>query len=155
VSKDIKVVLLILAILAITVVIVIEIIYVPAIQTPPSSSSPPTSSESTHSEPQKQWIKIRTFAGVGDKTTALFNISSNKWRINWAVETKRPDLGVFVLYVYPEGETRSYMFIEQIMHDCDGDYNDTTYVYEGNGSFYIRIECSNLKGWTLEVESWQ
>lgn len=123
--------------------------------TPPSSSSPPTSSESTHSEAQKQWVKIQTFAGIGDKTTALFNISSNKWRINWAVETKRPDLGVFVLYVYPEGETRSYMFIEQIMHDCDGDYNDTTYVYEGNGNFYIRIECSNLKGWTLEVESWQ
>lgn len=101
---------------------------------------------------QEKWVKVQTFTGKGDKTTALFHISGTQWRINWAVETKRPDLGVFVLYVYPKGETESFRFIEQIMHDCDGDYSDTTYIYEGNGSFYIRVECSNLKSWTIEVE---
>lgn len=101
-------------------------------------------------EAQDEWVQVKTFTGKGDKTTATFHISGSKWRINWAVETKSPDLGVFVFYVYPEGET-GYKFIEQIMHS-DGDYSDTTYMYEGNGSFYIKVDTSNIESWTIEVE---
>jgi len=99
---------------------------------------------------QEEWVTVKTFTGQTDKTTETFHISGAKWRINWEVETKSPDLGVFVFYVYPEGGT-GYKFIEQIMHS-DGDYSDTTYMYEGNGSFYLKVETSNLESWTIEVE---
>jgi len=97
---------------------------------------------------QEEWGQVQTFTGKGDKTTAPFHISGSKWRINWTVKAEEPKYAAFYLRVYREGETVGS--VENISHDGVG--SDTTYIYEGNGSFYIRVGAANLKSWTIEIE---
>jgi len=98
---------------------------------------------------QEEWRDVIGFTGKGDKTTAPFHISGAKWRINWTVTEAVAGMGVFGFFVYPEGET--VMYVESIMHS-DGSASDTTYIYKGKGSFYIKVGAANLSSWTIEVE---
>ena len=52
------------------------------------------------------------------------------------------------LSVYPEGETGSA--IKTISHS-GGSRVGTTYIYEGEGCFYIKVVVDNLKDWRLEI----
>lgn len=97
---------------------------------------------------QEEWQDVITFTGKSDKTTVPFYISGAKWRINWTVTAEEPDLALFIFFVYPEGETA--MYVESIWQDGVG--SDTTYIYEGNDSFYIKVGAANLEKWTIEVE---
>ncbi len=100
---------------------------------------------------QQQWVQVASFTGKSDKTTAPFDISGSKWRINWTVETEVPEypgLTMFSCFVYREGETSIY--VDTLIHF--GPDSDTTYIYEGNGSFYLKIGAANAKSWTVVVE---
>lgn len=100
-------------------------------------------------EAQEEWVQVGVFTGKGDKTTAPVDISGAKWRINWTAEEAVDGVGIFGFFVYPEGET--VMYVESIMHS-DGSASDTTYIYQGKGSFYIKVGAANLSSWTIEVE---
>jgi hypothetical protein len=97
---------------------------------------------------QEEWVTVETFTGQGDKTTAPFQISGAKWRISWTVEADEPEYAVFGFFVYPEGETA--MYVESVSQDGIG--SDTTYIYQGNDSFYIKVLGANLESWNIEVE---
>lgn len=97
---------------------------------------------------QEEWVTVTTFTGKSDKTTAPFHISGAKWRINWTVKADEPEYAGFHFFVYPEGET--VMYVESVSQDGIG--SDTTYIYTGNGSFYITVLAANLKSWTIEIE---
>ena len=98
---------------------------------------------------QEEWVTVKTFTGKTDKTTAPFHISGAKWRINWTANAEDPEFGVFGFFVYPEGET--VMYVESVTH-YQGSASDTTYIYQGNGSFYIKVSAANMQSWTIEVE---
>lgn len=97
---------------------------------------------------QEEWVTVKTFTAKSDKTTETFYISGAKWRINWTANAESPEFGVFGFFVYPEGET--VMYVESVSHDGSG--SDTTYIYQGNNSFYIKVLAANLSSWTIEVE---
>lgn len=95
---------------------------------------------------EEEWKEIKTFSGSSDKTTEPFEVSSNRWRINW--EADAGEMGIFGFFVYPEGETVSY--VESVSHDGGG--SDTTYIYEGSGSYYLKVLAANLSSWAISVE---
>jgi hypothetical protein len=97
---------------------------------------------------QEEWVTVETFIGQGDKATAPFQISGSKWRISWTVEADEPEYAAFGFFVYPEGETT--MYVESVTQDGIG--GDTTYIYQGNDSFYIKVLAANLSSWTIVVE---
>lgn len=103
----------------------------------------------TVSRAQEEWVKVQTFTGQGDKTTAPFHISGSEWRINWTAVPESPEFGGFGFFVYPEGETASYVESIDTPH---GSGSDTTYIYEGKGNFYVKVFAANESSWTIEIE---
>lgn len=91
---------------------------------------------------------LKHLLGKDGKTTAPFHISGSKWRVHWTVEAEEPEYAMFDFWVYPKGETVGY--VEHISQDGVG--GDTTYIYEGNGSFYIKVFAVFLKRWTIKLE---
>ncbi|KAF5432305.1 hypothetical protein C5S35_17295, partial [Candidatus Methanophagaceae archaeon] len=74
----------------------------------------------------------------------------DEWRVKWSIEGD-PDYAFFYVFVYPRGETVSY-----VSHwNCDkAPYSDTQYIYEGNGDYYFVNGAANLDSWKLEVEDY-
>jgi len=93
-----------------------------------------------------QPIEPVVFTGTGDKTTRLFRVDSDEWQIDWSYQPANP-YAVFGFLVYPEGET--VVFIESVLSPTST--SDSTYLYEGNGSYYIKVTGANLNSWTIEV----
>ncbi len=98
---------------------------------------------------QEEWRDVITFTGQSDKTTQPFYISGSKWRINWVANAESPEFGVFGFFVYPEGETA--MYVESVSHS-GGSASDTTYIYKGKRSFYIKVLAANMRSWAIEVQ---
>ncbi len=97
-----------------------------------------------------RWNTIAVFKGSTDKTTELFYIPSDVWRINWSYTGE--EYHSFGFYVYPKGEE---FYIESLIlfEDEAGSKSDTTYIYEGPGYYYIKALCTNIREWTIIVEA--
>lgn len=95
-----------------------------------------------------EWNTIMTFTGSAYKTTELFHIPSETWRINWTYTGG--SLAVFGFYVYPEGETVSYV---ESLSAMGSSKSDVTYIYEGQDNFYIELLAANIDPWTLTVQA--
>jgi len=111
----------------------------------PSPTPSPTPTPET-----KTWHSVITFTGSEDKVTQPFTIKGDEWRVKWSVSSSS-DWPYFYVFVYPRGETVSY-----VSHwSCDQPYySDTQYIYEGNGDYYFDIGAANLNSWKLEVEDY-
>ena len=96
-----------------------------------------------------EWNLITTFTGITSRTTELFYIPSNEWRIKW--EFKGGSLAIFYFYVYPEGET--VMPVEALVGVIGPSKSEVTYIYKGKGNFYIRLGTANVDSWTLTIEA--
>lgn len=95
-----------------------------------------------------EWNKIIKFAGLTSKTTELFHIPTETWRITWGYTGENST--EFSLFVYPEGETTFY--VESL--STTGSYQvDTTYIYEGQDNFYIKIITADMDHWTMTVQA--
>jgi len=96
------------------------------------------------------WHYITSFSGQGDKTTDSFKITSSKWRIKWSYTTNYPEYAMFSIFIYPKGETVSYIdFI-----DASGaSKSDVSYVYQ-SGEFYLKIITANLESWQITIEAY-
>ena len=95
-----------------------------------------------------EWNTIISFTGSTGKTTELFYIPGENWRINWSYTNG--ELALFGFFVYPEGETA--MFVETLT-SMGPSQSDTTYIYRGPGSFYITLSAANVEEWTLTIEA--
>jgi hypothetical protein len=100
----------------------------------------------------KTWHRVTSFSGSDDKTTRPFTIKGDEWQIKYSVKTEsgKTEYSTFGAYVYPRGETMSYVS----SWDCnEKSCIDTQYIYKGNGDYYIKvISCFN--NWKLEVEDY-
>ena len=91
---------------------------------------------------------------MGDDTTDEFNIIGEKWRIHWDIETE-PQLSeeaVFNLIFYHNGEDVGSITHSGDSISCSGCDSKTHYINVGSGDYTIKVETSNLDGWTLEIE---
>nr|QNO55056.1 hypothetical protein FPOEFMDM_00041 [Methanosarcinales archaeon ANME-1 ERB7]QNO55127.1 hypothetical protein MNNOGLJF_00041 [Methanosarcinales archaeon ANME-1 ERB7] len=118
-------------------------------QTYPGPSPTPSPTPTPEIE---TWHSVITFTGSDDKTTQPFTIKGDEWRIKYTVDplAGQTKFSIFGAYVYPRGETKGYVSSWDCWYkSC----NDTQYIYEGNGDYYIKvISCSN--NWELEVEDY-
>jgi hypothetical protein len=95
-----------------------------------------------------EWNTIKTFIGSASKTTELFYIPSETWRINWTYTGG--SLAIFGFFVYPEGETILYV---ESLSTMGASQSDVTYIYEGPESFYVKLVVANIDQWTLKIQA--
>ena len=95
-----------------------------------------------------EWNTLKTFTGSASKTTELFYIPNETWRINWAYTGG--SFAVFGFFVYPEGETAFYV---ESLSTMGSSQSDTTYIYQGTKSFYVKLVVANTDQWTLTIQA--
>lgn len=87
------------------------------------------------------------FSGSKDFTSKPFDIKSNEWQINWKYKSKK--LPNFVLYVFPEGEKANW--IEMVKRPRAKEGSGSTYLYTGEGRYYIKVIAKGNPNWSVEV----
>lgn len=95
-----------------------------------------------------EWTKIKEFEGSGSKKTEPFHISSNMWKIKYTATETESNFGIFGFFVKKIGDDS---FFEMVTGQFQsGKVDDETYIYEGDGDFYLDINSANCT-WKIEV----
>lgn len=90
-----------------------------------------------------EWKKVIEFTGGDSIETKPFTIHSKMWKITYAAQAK--DVGsssLFIFDAYRVGEYPSSSG-SAIGSFENGKLNNETYVYKGNGDFYLSISAVN------------
>jgi hypothetical protein len=89
-----------------------------------------------------------TFTGSADTTTKPFKIRGKKFKLNYAME---PQIALMFegggqsIAVYPRGETERYIEMATVGAGTG------TLSFEGSGEYYIKVQCSKVKSWKIDV----
>ena len=114
--------------------------------------SPPISGQ------PKSWHPVTTFSGKEDKNTTSFTIQGDIWRVKFtASSSTAPEYLSLYGHIYPKGKTVGGIGdVEYGKYDfiSGGVCDETFYLLEGNGDYYIRIREANLDSWKVEVEDY-
>jgi len=117
----------------------------PATTTPPETTEvappPPPTPTQTSFEPI-------VLTGSGEKTTPPFTVTTTEWIIEWSYTSDNPEFAVFGFFVYPRGETVS--FVESCLFP-EGT-SGSTYSYAGAGEYYVKVTAANIKSWTITIK---
>ncbi|NVM25146.1 MAG: hypothetical protein HWN70_04410 [Desulfobacterales bacterium] len=84
-----------------------------------------------------------TFAGSADMTTKPFKIRGKEFKIAYAMET--PSWAGQSIAVYPRGETENYIDMDTVGAGTG------TKVLKGPGEYYIKVQCTGVKSWKIDV----
>ena len=95
----------------------------------------------------KEWVAVKSWSGSSNKTTDVFEISNEKWRILW--ENKGKKGSIFGVSVYKPNKK----LVSIPANIGNKSAKDTSYVYS-KGSFYIGIIAANTS-WTVTVEDYK
>jgi len=87
------------------------------------------------------------FSGSESFTSEPFGIDSKEWQINWQYKSQK--LPNFVLYVYPAGEKADW--IEMVKRPRAKEGSGSTYLYKGEGKYYIKVIAKGKPNWSIEV----
>lgn len=109
----------------------------------------------------KVWSVVTSFSGSAEKVTDTFHIFGKKWRYTWncidATEIAgfpiSPGSGRISIFVYPDGETASY--VSTVLFAKCTDSPDTTNVQVGSGYYYFNVRVANVKSWSISVEDYK
>jgi hypothetical protein len=114
----------------------------PAVTQTPTVSPLVTPTASPPSTPVKY-----SFSGTGEKTTETFLIPTDYWKIQFKTSGKAdPRNASLTLFVYPEDASRAFF----TGASYDGYGEDHIMVYDGPGTYYLRIYSANCQ-WTITV----
>jgi hypothetical protein len=89
-----------------------------------------------------------TFTGSADTTTKPFKIHGKKFKLNYVME---PQIALMFegggqsIAVYPRGETERYIEMATVGAGTG------TLSFEGSGEYYIKVQCSKVKSWKIDV----
>ena len=83
------------------------------------------------------------FAGCSDMTTKPFKIQKKEFKLNYVMET--PLMAGQSIAVYPRGETENYVDMATVGAGTG------TLVYQGPGEYYIKVQCSGVRSWKINV----
>ena len=87
---------------------------------------------------------VFTDSGSGPKTTEVFHIDDNEWKIKYSYEPTR-DNHSFSLWIYEEGEDEA--FAQWFIPGESG----TLVVDRGPGDFYIDVKAFGIESWEIEI----
>lgn len=98
------------------------------------------------------WQQVKTISGSGSLTTDEFMVNGTEWRIRWsyAPDAQFPDLTAFSFFVYPHGETSTY--VGHVIQYKGEVTSGTLDMNDGTGLHYIRIITANTPDYTLTIE---
>jgi hypothetical protein len=98
------------------------------------------------------WQTVTTITGSTDQTTATFNIPAQEWRLQWSYtpDPQYPQYSALYIYVYPQGETAAY--IDEVHASGNAQTSSTEYIYQGSGSFYLKILDANIPSYTITIQ---
>ncbi len=107
------------------------------------------------------WYEVKTFTANSDKITELFYIPSDMWRFTWSCEaTKIEDYdgSMITLSFYKKGTTPQYsndiaIGTAQGVLFAKCVQNDTSYVYEGNNEYFLKVSAANFKNLVVKIEA--
>jgi len=87
--------------------------------------------------------------GSGDKTSPPFAVTTEEWVIDWSYvpDSEYPEWAMFGFFVYPRGETVSFVEQGLFMDETEG----STYSYAGAGEYYIEVMAGNIKSWEIVI----
>ncbi len=89
-----------------------------------------------------------TFTGSEDFTGEAFEIGAKEWQINWEYKAKEKQSPTFVLYVFPAGDKVNWLdMVKGPAFDAGG----STYLYRGEGKYYIKVRAKNLASWKVNI----
>jgi len=101
------------------------------------------------------WHNVISFSETSNsssKKTQPFLIKGKRWRIKWSFQDSEEfgeeTNGLFIVNIYRVGEST---ITDQFSHSGLS-ADDTTYIYEGRGEFYLEITSYNAKNWSIVVE---
>lgn len=127
---------------------------------PAETESPPETTQKTSTptetttpslpepQPEPQTFEPIVITGSGDKTSPPFSVTTDEWIIDWSFipNPEYPELAVFGFFIYPRGETVS--FVESVSF---ADEEGSTYSYAGSGEYYLEVIAANIEGWEVVV----
>jgi len=97
------------------------------------------------------WYEVKSFSGVGQKTTSSFNIKSNVWRYTLnCVGYEDYDLYNLEIMELVNGKPSSVDYI--MMSKCE-ENSEPSYVYSGSGDFFLDFDPVNMKSWEIIIEA--
>ena len=89
-----------------------------------------------------------TFTGSADMTTKPFKIRKKEFNITYTMEPVIALMwegGGQSIAIYPRGETERYIEMSTVGAGTG------TLSYEGPGEYYIKVQCSQVKSWKIDV----
>ncbi len=98
------------------------------------------------------WQRVTQFTGSGSQATSEFHIRGSEWRINWSYipNSLAPSLTAFSLFVYPHGETKSY--VDDVIQYGSSATSGTLYIHEGPKLYYLEILAANTPSYTIIID---
>lgn len=106
-----------------------------------------SSRTSTSSKPVEGWRIVVIINGTASKVSNSFNISSNKWRIKWSYIGN--EYSLFSFEVYRIGGNLPVYHLIPVMKPKG---SDVTYIYEGPGEYYVKVNAVNCDKWSIIIE---
>lgn len=122
---------------------------------PETTTSLTTTTRKVTTTVRESWHKAGSFQGTNGKSTDLVSIDGEKWRFTWnciEVTTYGTGYGGINIFVYPDGEDASYVGTPVFMGKCGK--SETSYIYEGDGTYYFEVQVANVISWSIDVESY-
>jgi hypothetical protein len=95
------------------------------------------------SQSSGEWKKVIEFKSGDSVKTKQFTIHSKTWKVVFIGQETITDLGYFHFFAYKVGEDFSTDSATGTFKD--GKLNNETYIYEGNGNFYLDISAANCE----------
>jgi hypothetical protein len=104
----------------------------------------------TGPEPGPCWHTVVTLRGRTAKDTVV-SVKSDMWRMNWKTTGIESDSSICV-GIY---ETTGLMMkVDSFLRDVFPFNSGTYHVYEGPGSYVIKVYPTNLESWEIEIEDY-
>jgi hypothetical protein len=93
-------------------------------------------------------LEALKFSDSKDFTSEPFGINTKEWQINWEYKGEEKKPLNFILYVYPEGDKVNWI---EMVKGPTFNASGNTYLYKGEGRYYIKVRAKNLANWQVEI----
>jgi hypothetical protein len=117
------------------------------IQSVNQTENTPTQETQPQEEVKKEWVKVKSWKGVGLKKTETFKIEEGNWRVIWNFSAPGA-MGMFIIASYRPGIEEPEDYLANVANELKG--SDTSYVHT-SGEFYLEINAVNCK-WNVSIE---
>jgi hypothetical protein len=89
-----------------------------------------------------------TFSGTTDTTTKPFKIRGKEFKVSYTIEPIKAlgyEGAAHTIALYPRGETENYIDTSLVGAGTG------SRVHKGAGEYYLKVECTMVKSWRIDV----